>query len=242
MNPEQIADRLISWIKEQVAISGCKGVALGMSGGIDSSVVAVLCRRAFSQNTLGVIMHCYSNPQDSEHALAVAEKFSIPTRTVVLDTVFDTFLKMLSSGAPDCGTSRLAESNLKARLRMTTLYYHANKLHYVVVGSGNRSELSTGYFTKYGDGGVDILPIGNLVKREVRELAGYLGVPQAIIDKPPSAGLWPGQTDEAELGFSYEELDCYLVSGEACDEFRERVDAMVAACQHKCQPPPIADV
>lgn len=103
--------------------------------------------------------------------------------------------------------NKLASANLKPRLRMLTLYYYANNLNYLVAGTGNKSELMVGYFTKYGDGGVDILPIGGLVKAKVRELAGELGIPKEIIDKPPSAGLWDGQTDEEEIGITYEDLD-----------------------------------
>jgi len=110
----------------------------------------------------------------------------------------------------------------------------------MVAGAGNRSELSVGYFTKYGDGGVDILPLGNLVKGRVRELAIFLGIPQEIIDKPPSAGLWQGQTDEGELGLSYEELDRYLVTGEASNEVKRKIESMIAASDHKRQPPPVA--
>jgi len=123
---------------------------------------------------------------------------------------------------------------------MLTLYYFANQLKYMVAGSGNRSELSVGYFTKYGDSGVDILPLGNLVKGQVRELAIFLGIPQEIIKKPPSAGLWQGQTDEGELGLSYEELDRYLVTGEASNEVKRKIESMIAASDHKRLPPPAA--
>jgi len=122
---------------------------------------------------------------------------------------------------------------------MLTLYYVANQLKYMVAGAGNRSELAVGYFTKYGDGGVDILPLGNLVKGEVRELASFLGIPQSIIDKPPSAGLWEGQTDEGEMGFSYDELDRYLFAGDASDKVREKIESMIAANEHKRSLPPI---
>lgn len=122
---------------------------------------------------------------------------------------------------------------------MLTLYYFANRLKYVVAGASNRSELSVGYSTKYGDSGVDILPLGNLVKGQVRELARFLDILRQIIDKPPSAGLWEGQTDEGELGLSYEELDRYLMSGEAPDELRMKIESMIAACEHKRQPPPV---
>jgi len=240
MNTEQIADKLISWIREKVSSSGCRGVVVGMSGGLDSSVVAVLCHRAFPQSMLGVLMPCYSSQEDMEHAQAVATEFSIPTKTVVLDSIFDTLLKALPGNKVDPNVSRLAEANLKARLRMLTLYYFANRLGYMVAGSGNRSELSVGYFTKYGDGGADILPLGNLVKGQVKELAGFLSIPQQIINKPPSAGLWEGQTDEGELGLSYEELDRYLVTGEASSELKGKIESMIAATKHKRQPPPVA--
>jgi len=241
MNTEQLVEKLISWIRDKVLAAGCKGVILGMSGGLDSSVLAVLCLRAFPQNVLGVLMPCHSNQEDEEHARTVASKFSIPTKIVALDTVFNTLLKVLPSDRVEPTASRLAEANLKARLRMLTLYYSANQLKYMVVGSGNRSELSTGYFTKYGDGGVDILPLGNLVKGQIRELANFLSVPQQIIDKPPSGGLWQGQTDEGELGLSYEELDHYLITGEASNEVREKIESMIAANNHKRLTPPVAN-
>jgi len=190
---------------------------------------------------LGVLMPCYSNQEDREHAQIVASKFSIQTKVVVLDTVLDTLLKTVAGNGAGPTASRLAKANLKVRLRMLTLYHLANQFKYLVAGSSNKSELSIGYFTKYGDGGVDILPLGNLVKGQVKELAGFLGIPQQIIDKPPSAGLWQGQTDEGELGLSYEELDRYLVTGEASNELRERIESMIAASNHKRLPPPIAN-
>jgi len=240
MNVEQLAEKLVWWIRDEVLAAGCKGVVLGMSGGLDSSVLAVLCHRAFPQSVLGVIIPCYTLQEDEEHAQAVAGQFSIPTKMVVLDTVFDALLKVLPCDRVDPGDSRLAEGNLKARLRMLTLYYFANRLKYVVAGSSNRSELSVGYFTKYGDGGVDILPLGNMVKGQVRELASFLGIPHEIIDKPPSAGLWPGQTDEGDLGLSYEVLDHYLITGEASSELREKIESIITAVKHKRLPPPLA--
>ena len=238
MNVDEQAEKLVSWIREQVVTSGHKGVVLGVSGGIDSSVAAVLCQRAFPQSTLGVLIPCYSHPEDEEHALSLASKFSIPTKTVVLDRVFDTLLEALP-GSTDPAASQLAIANLKVRLRMLTLYYFAHQLKYMVVGASNRSEIAIGYFTKYGDGGVDFMPLGNMVKREVRELASFLTIPQEIIDKPPSAGLWPGQTDEGELGFGYDALDRYLVTGEATDGIRKKIESMMKAGGHKRLPPPI---
>jgi NAD+ synthase len=240
MDGEQLADRLSLWIEEKVKAAGLKGVVFGMSGGIDSSVMAALCRRACGDNTLGLVMPCHSNPQDEQHALAVAKKFSIPTKKIVLNAIYDALLKSFNSEG-ESGADRIARANLKARLRMLTLYFHANRLRYLVVGSGNKSELAVGYFTKYGDGGVDVLPLGNLVKRQVRELAAFLGVPQEIIDKPPSAGLWHGQTDEGELGCSYDELDRLLTGGEVSSSVKTKIEKLAADSHHKLSLPPIPD-
>ena len=241
MDNAQLVEKLVSWIKEQVLASGRQGTVFGLSGGVDSAVVAVLCQRACPQSTLGLIMPCHSSPEDEGHALALVNKFTIPTKRVVLDSAYDALLKVLPDGSADLAVSQLVKANLKARLRMLTLYYFANHLEYMVVGSSNRSELAVGYFTKYGDGGVDIMPLGNLVKGQVKDLAQFLGIPQAIIDKPPSAGLWPGQTDEADLGFSYDQLDHYLVGGDAPDKVRQRIESMIAASIHKRQTPPVAN-
>lgn len=240
MNTEQQAEKLVSWIRERVSAAGCKGVVLGISGGLDSAVAAVLSKSAFPDSTLGLIMPCHSSKEDMEHARALAEKFSIPTKTVVLESIFDALIKLLPDNEADADIKRLTQGNLKARLRMLTLYYLANQLGYLVVGSSNRDELTVGYFTKHGDGGTDILPLGNMVKGQVRELARYLDIPQPIIDKAPSAGLWGGQTDEADLGFSYDELDQYLLSGKAPAELKGKIEAMIALNDHKRNPPLIA--
>jgi NAD+ synthase len=238
MDSAELVEKLVSWIKDKVLAGGCRGTILGMSGGVDSALVAVLCQRAFPQNVLGVLIPCHSDPQDAEHARLVAEKFSIPTRTVVLDNIYDSLLQILPEVSADPATSRLARANLKVRLRMVTLYYLANQLKYMVVGSSNRSEVAVGYFTKYGDGGVDIMPLGNLLKRQVKELSRFLGIPREIIDKPATAGLWPGQTDEGDFGFSYDDLDRYLTTNEAASAVRAKVESMIAASGHKRQLPP----
>jgi NAD+ synthase len=231
---QQLADKLTLWIREQVSGAKRRGTILGLSGGLDSAVVAVLCKRAFPDDTLAVIMPCYSIGTDIEHAHVVANKFGIPTKTVHLEGAFDALICALAENNCEFNASNLAEANLKPRLRMLTLYYLANKLDYLVVGTSNRSELSVGYFTKYGDGGVDIMPLGNLVKHEVRELARYLKVPEAIIEKPPSGGLWEGQTDEGEMGITYEELDHYLTTGETTTiDLKKKIDSMTRGSKHK---------
>jgi NAD+ synthase len=242
MDTELLAAKLVLWIKEKVLAAGCKGAVLGMSGGLDSSVLAVLCQRAFPQSTLGLIMPCHSHQEDKAHAEAVAGQFSIPAKILALDNIYDALIQTLPDDNAGPALSRLARANLKARLRMLTLYYTARQLQYMVAGSSNRSELTIGYFSKYGDGGVDIMPLGNLVKQQVRELARFLGIPRVIIDKPPSAGLWEGQTDECEMGFSYEALDNYILTGDAPKETKEQIEAMIAASSHKRTMPPIAEV
>ncbi len=238
MKNEELALRLSGWIRDKIKSAGLRGAVFGLSGGVDSSVVAALSRRAVGDNTLGLIMPCHSDPQDEADAMSAAQALSVETKKVDLGPIYDSLIQaFIGDGAEPF--SRLALGNLKARLRMLTLYFHANELGYMVIGSGNRSELAVGYFTKYGDGGVDILPLGNLVKKQVWELAAYLGVPQQIIDKPPSAGLWRGQTDEGELGCRYEELDRYLLGGKVPDDSRRLIEKLAASSRHKREMPPI---
>ena len=197
--------KISSWIRQQVKDAGAKGICMGLSGGIDSCVVAGLAKEAVGKDNLLVLfMPCHSHAQDLADARLVAKKFGLNCAKVDLTKVYDAFLRVLPSG------TKTGQANLRPRLRMSALYYFANKCNYLVCGTGNKSELMMGYFTKYGDGGVDILPIAGLLKRDVRRLAQELKIPQHIIDKPPTAGLWPGQTDEAEMGITYAELDGIL--------------------------------
>jgi NAD+ synthase len=237
---EELSRHLTDWIAAEVEAAGGAGVVYGLSGGIDSAVVAALAKRAFPHHTLGVIMPCHSDPADAEDAHVVAHHFDIPATTVDLGPVYDLLLETLSASSSDLPENRLATANLKPRLRMTTLYAFANELDYRVLGTGNRSEIAVGYFTKFGDGGADFLPLGSLVKGEVRDLARHLGVPERIITKPPSAGLWADQTDEAEMGLTYEELDAYVLTSEASPAVKAKVDAMHAASEHKRALPRIA--
>ena len=197
----ELTKEIASWIKSQVEKAGKKGIVCGLSGGLDSACVTALSKLALGDNILALVLPCETKTQEIELALKVAKKFNIKTKEVTLDKLFNELAKL----HPEPNT--LAKANLKPRLRMTVLYYFANALDYLVVGTGNKSELTIGYFTKYGDGGVDILPLGGLLKTEVRDLAKKLGVPDEVIERPPSAGLWEGQTDEAEIGITYEELD-----------------------------------
>ena len=236
---EQWIDRLVAWLRDKVEEAGAKGAVFGLSGGIDSAVTAALCQRAFGSNCLGLIMPCHSNPQDEQDARLAAEHLGIETRTIRLDDLYDRFLGLLS--VPGTETPELVKANIKPRLRMITLYFHAGLYSYLVVGTGNRSELKVGYFTKYGDGGVDLLPLGNLVKSEVRRLAELLQLPQRVIEKPPSAGLWQGQTDEGEMGFTYADLDRYILTGEAPETLKEKIEEMDQRSAHKKRLPAMFD-
>jgi NAD+ synthase len=244
MSAESTADRLVEWLQEEVRAAGCRGLVFGLSGGIDSSVVAVLAKRAFREEHLGLIMPIHSDPGDKGDALLLVEQFHLKYRDIDLSAVFDAMLNALGESPGSVAPADLPINNMKPRLRMATLYCHAARQRYLVAGTGNRSELTIGYFTKYGDGGVDLLPLGHLVKHEVRDLAEHLGVPRSIIEKPPSAGMWKGQTDEAELGFSYEELDRYLVEGTGKDQVAERIEQLRRSNAHKLRipkmPPPAA--
>lgn len=235
-----LADAIATWIAEQIKASGQTGAVLGLSGGIDSAVVAGLCARAVGkENVLGVIMPSHSAGMDAEHARLTAQAWGIESTEIELSGMYDRMIAALPPG------NDMANANIKPRLRMITLYHHANTLRRLVVGTGNKSELMIGYFTKYGDGGVDLLPIASLYKHQVRELAREIGVPEAIITKPPSAGLWTGQTDENEMGISYEVLDRTLEALETGhtagidDATLNKVRRMVDTSAHKRRLAPI---
>lgn len=234
-NVEKVIDEAVEWIRSTVQEAGAKGVVYGLSGGIDSAVVAGLCKKAFPEDTLGVVMPCYSNPVDEEHAHLVADALKLETKTVVLDSAFDAMKSVLGVQESD---PKLAVANIKSRLRMITLYYNAGVRGYLVAGTGNRAELTIGYFTKHGDGGVDFMPLTSFVKKEVRELAYALGIPEIVITKPPTAGLWENQTDEQEMGMSYEELDNYILTGNGPEHIRNKVDGMYKRSAHKRIPVP----
>jgi len=239
---EGLAEKIVDWLKNEAADRNARGFVVGLSGGIDSAVTAALCKRACPDNTFGVIMPCHSNPQDEEHARLVAEHFNIPYEVINLKKPFDDMVELLDKEPYNPAKRDMAIANIKPRLRMTTLYFFAARRQSLVIGTGNKSELTVGYFTKYGDGGVDLLPIANLIKEEVIELAKVLGVPEPIINKEPSAGLWLGQNDEEEMGISYSELDEYIKTGKASERVKNRVDELARRSLHKKQlpamPPP----
>ena len=232
---ETLVQKLCVWMKDKVIKAKAEGVVFGLSGGIDSAVVAALSIKVFPKNTLAIVMPCHNLETDTNDGIDLINKFNVSYKIIDLSTVYDSFIYLLDDKEKEKeGSFKLAEANIKPRLRMITLYYFANKLNYLVVGTGNKSELKIGYFTKYGDGGVDILPLGNLLKNQVKELAEYLGIPKKIINKPPSAGLWEGQTDEEEIGISYDQLDKYLKTGKIDNKIIEKkIQDKITQSAHK---------
>ena len=239
-----ISDQISTWLRERLTAASAEGFVAGLSGGVDSATSAALAVRAVGpERVLAALMPCHSRPEDAALGQLVADAFSMPTVTVDLGGAYDALMAALPpSGHP------LASANVKPRLRMVTLYYLAQSRNYLVLGSGNRTEIEVGYYTKHGDGGVDLLPLGSLYKTQVWELARELGVPQQVIERPPSAGLWPGQTDEGEMGITYRELDRVLAAIEAGDTsgiepaMLEKVQGMIARSEHKRAMPPVFQV
>lgn len=232
--------KIVAWLQEQGRSSGKTGGLFGLSGGIDSAVVAGLARKAFGENVLGVLMPCHSDPQDAMDARKVAEALDIPITEIDLSETYDIFLRNFPE--KEKLSSSLALANIKPRLRMITLYALAQEKDFLVCGTGNKIELAVGYFTKHGDSGVDLLPLGDLLKGEVRNLAEYLGVPREIIVKPPSAGLWQGQTDEKEMGVTYGELDNYFLERKVSPEVQSFVQRAFQRSEHKRKVPPLCKI
>jgi len=250
----EIKDKIVAFISSGVTRSGAKGAVIGLSGGIDSALTAFLTVSALGkENVLGLLLpeKGISSKQDIDDAIEVANILGIEYKIIEISPVLASF----SSAIPIFDNkAKTANGNLKARTRMCILYYHANLMGRMVVGTGNKTELLLGYFTKYGDGGVDIEPIGDLYKTRVRGLSKYMGIPARIIEKTPTAGLWPGQTDESELGVSYDMADQILTM--LVDEKKniseikakfppgivDKLAARISASGHKRMPPPVIEI
>lgn len=199
---------LIEFIRQMVEESHANGIVVGLSGGVDSAVVTKLSAMAIGADKVSnIFMPAITTPDiDREHVRRLSEAIGTRLTQVDIGPMVSTYSELL----PGMDRREL-KGNVMARVRMTVLYHHAKMNFQLVMGTGNKSELLMGYFTKFGDGGCDYLPIGDLYKTEVWELARRLKLPDYVIDKPPSAGLWAGQTDEGEMGISYLELDQVLL-------------------------------
>lgn len=215
------AEGLIGFIKSTVESAGCKGVVVGLSGGVDSATVTKLCADAIgAENVLNVFMPSRVTPvEDYKTTSELSALWGTEYKVVDVQPAVDALAAVLLSGRE----TPLERGNISARCRMIVLYNLAKKRNYLVVGTSNQSELMMGYFTKFGDGACDVTPMANLYKTEVRQLARIIGVPEPIIAKPPSAGLWEGQTDESEMGIRYEDLDGILYDLE-----QDRSDSQIA--------------
>jgi len=254
------AERIAGWMRRYLGGTGARGFVVGLSGGVDSAVVARLAQLAAPGAVVAVLLPCHSDPRDERDALLVARQFSLATATVDLSASHDRLAAdaeaavqwltpqlragaaagVLAAGDP---RARIPVANIKPRLRMTTLYFIANSLNYLVAGTGNRAELAVGYFTKYGDGGCDLLPLGHLHKSEVRALARELHTTPSIVERTPSAGLWTGQSDEEEMGFTYADLERYLEEGPqgVSPALAMRIERLMRSSDHKRQLPPMPD-
>ncbi len=231
-------EKRIAFIKEALESANAKGLVFGNSGGKDSALVAILCKAA-CENTLGVIMPCESKQnygQDTIDALEIAKKFNIETRTVDLTKTKKVLVESINKSKRIEGSGI---TNIAPRLRMTTLYTIAAFENRLVVGTGNKSEIFMGYFTKWGDGAFDINPIADLSVSEVYEFLKYLNAPKSILEKTPSAGLFEGQTDELEMGVSYKAIEDYMKGLEVSKEEKEIIERYHRNTEHKRVKPKI---
>lgn len=225
---KEIVDNLVEWLRDSVKEANCKGIVYGLSGGVDSAVIAALSKLAFGDESLAIMMPINSSFEDEIDAKLVIDKFKLNAIKVDLSRTYSEFVEVVEKG-----DNNMAYANVKPRLRMTTLYYYAQLKGYLVVGTSNKSEFTVGYFTKYGDSGSDLMPLVDFTKKEIFELARYLEIPDKIIQKPPSAGLFEDQTDEDEMSFTYNDLEKYINNEKIDERIEEKINRMVKISEHK---------
>jgi len=228
---KEFADR-VSFIKELLKKSGVSGIVFGNSGGKDSALVGILCKAACA-NTVGIIMPCSAKRNfgiDKADGLEVAKEFAIETRIIDLTNQKELALNNLKQIT---SLKDAAMANIAPRLRMIALYAVAASEGRLVAGTGNKSEVYMGYFTKWGDGASDFNPIADLTVTEIYEFLKYLHAPKSILEKAPSGGLFEGQTDEAEMGVTYQVIDEYITTGQATERDKEIIDRFHTRSEHK---------
>lgn len=232
-------EKTVEWLRQKQDETRTNGMLVGVSGGVDSAVVAMLIKKALPDNSMGIILPINNSEKDLLDANELIKVSNISSITIDLTSIHSQMMNSVKENMPNYKQEfdRITDANLRARLRMSTLYAVANNLNYLVVGTDNAAEILTGYFTKYGDGGVDILPIAHLLKSEVYEWGKYLGVPQSILNKAPSAGLWEGQTDELEMGTTYKYIDDYLSGKEIPEKDKEIILNLNKKTEHKRNTP-----
>jgi NAD+ synthase len=239
-------------MRQQMTASGARGLVVGLSAGPDSAVVARLAQLAAPSAVVAALLPCHSDPADEADAAAVAAHFSLTTVRIDLSAAYDeltagSHAAFRTLPAPmrqsQASADRRSIANIKPRLRMTALYFVADSLNYLVAGTSSRATIAAGHFTKHGDGAVDIQPLGRLLKREVRSMARDLGVPAQILARVSGAGLWMGESDKEELGFSYDELDRYLDEGpeSVAPATALKIERLIRSVEHKSQLPPMPD-
>lgn len=230
-NYKEELEKRIEFVRGMIRESGVTGIIYGNSGGKDSALAGIICKMA-CDNTLGVIMPCQSKrnyEEDTVDAFEVAKQFNIEVIIVDLTSVKNEFEKTLSG----LDMNAKALTNVNPRLRMTALYAIAQSKDMLVCGTGNKSEIHMGYFTKWGDGAFDFNPIGDLTVGEIYEFLEFLNAPRSIMEKAPSAGLFEGQTDEQEMGITYKEIDNYILNGVATPEGLKTIERFHNASHHK---------
>ncbi len=228
-------EKRTAYVKEVMESAHAKGIVFGNSGGKDCALVGIICRRA-TENVTGVMIPCgiaRHYGKDADDAREVADKFGIRTVSVDITEARNALVDGIQS-VTEMNSGAL--TNIAPRLRMTTLYAIGAATGCLVAGTGNRSERTMGYFTKWGDGAYDLNPIYDLTVTEVYEFLRFLDAPAAIIEKAPSAALFDGQTDEAEMGITYAEIDEYLLRGTGTPENVARIESAMRANEHKIKP------
>ena len=231
-----LLEPIIKWIQEQVSWANAQGVIVGLSGGVDSALVAYLAKRAFPQNSLALLLPIGSSrPQDKIDALAVANYLKLDYQEIDLTLAYNLIAQPL---VKQIEQQPLIGGNIQARLRMLHLYALAQSKNYLVLGTDNKAEYDLGYFTKYGDGACDLLPISHLFKSQVYALAKAVGIPESVLTKAPSAGFWSDQADEIELGFSYNDYEAYCHNQLVDLETKTKIERQINLTNHKRQPIP----